>query len=89
MVLLAAFAHLHSGKPIALRRSINFSQMELRVRVATTEMDDGTQVDRDPKSKAEERSISLPAGLQGDIETHLDRYAEAGRTMTNWSSCRP
>ena len=32
-----------------------------------------------PKSDAGKRPISLPAGLRGDIEIHLDRHAQAGR----------
>ncbi|MFC7280050.1 tyrosine-type recombinase/integrase [Paractinoplanes rhizophilus] len=79
MILLAAFAQLRFGELVALRRnSIDLGKMELRVRLATAEMEDGTQEDGDPKSDAGKRPISLPAGLRGDIETHLDRYAQAG-----------
>jgi integrase len=52
--------------------------MEIRVSMATGEMEDGTQLDDDPKSDAGKRPISLPAGLRGDIETHLDRYTRPG-----------
>lgn len=52
--------------------------MELRVRPATAEMEDCTQVDDDPKSDAGKRPISLPAGLRGDIEAHLRHYAQPG-----------
>jgi len=79
LVLLATFAQLRFGELIALRRrSINVATMELRVRRATAEMEDGTQIDDDPKSEAGKRPISLPSGLRADIEHHLDHYAEAG-----------
>ena len=79
MVLLAAFAQLRFGELIASRRkSVNLAKMELRVQLATAEMEDGTQFDGDPKSDAGKRPISLPAGLKGDIELHLDRYAQTG-----------
>jgi integrase len=79
MILLAAFAQLRFGELVALRRrSIDLARMELRVRLATAEMEDGTQFDGDPKSEAGKRPISLPAGLRGDIERHLDRFAQPG-----------
>ncbi len=79
MVLLAAFAQLRFGELIALRRNnIDLTTMELRVRRATAEMEDGTQVDDDPKSEAGKRPISLPDGLRGDIEVHLGQYAQPG-----------
>jgi integrase len=79
MILLAAFAQLRFGELIALRRNnIDLDKMELRVRRATAEMEDGTQVDGDPKSEADKRPISLPDGLRSDIETHLERYAQPG-----------
>jgi integrase len=79
MILLAAFAQLRFGELIALRRNnVDFDKMELRVRRATAEMEDGTQVDGDPKSEAGKRPISVPEGLRSDIETHLERYAQAG-----------
>jgi integrase len=79
MILLAAFAQLRFGELIALRRnSIDLTKMELRVRRATAEMEDGSQIDDDPKSEAGKRPISLPDGLRGDIEAHLDRYAQPG-----------
>jgi hypothetical protein len=81
MILLAAFAQLRFGELVALRRSnINLPRMELRVRFATAEMEDGTQVDGDPKSEAGKRPISLPAGLRGDVEAHLGHFAQAGCT---------
>jgi integrase len=79
MVLLAAFAQLRFGELIALHRNnIDLTKMELRVRRATAEMEDGTQVDNDPKSEAGKRPISLPLGLRADIESHLGRYAQPG-----------
>jgi hypothetical protein len=46
---------------IALRRhSIDLAAMELRVPKATAEMEDGMQVDDDPKSEAGKRPIALP-----------------------------
>lgn len=52
--------------------------MELRVRKATAEMEDGTQMDDDPKSDAGKRPITLPAGLRADLELHLTQYAQPG-----------
>jgi integrase len=43
-------------------------------------MQDGTQIDADPKSEAAKRPISLPEGLRGDIEVHLSRYTQPGPT---------
>jgi integrase len=78
-VLLATFAQLRFGELIALRRrTIDLTSMELRVRKATAEMEDGTQVDDDPKSEAGKRPITLPAALKADIERHLARYAQPG-----------
>ncbi|MBF9129307.1 site-specific integrase [Plantactinospora sp. S1510] len=79
MVLLAAFAQLRFGELVALqRRNIDLDAMELRVRRATAEMEDGTQIDDDPKSEAGKRPISLPNGLRADIESHLKNYAQPG-----------
>jgi integrase len=79
LVLLAAFAQLRFGELVALRRrDIDAPTMELRVRRATAEMEDGTQIDDDPKSEAGKRPISLPAGLRADVERHLAQFAESG-----------
>ncbi|MEU5722609.1 hypothetical protein ABZ783_12395 [Micromonospora sp. NPDC047738] len=52
-VLLAAFAQLRFGELVALRRrDIDLRTMDARVRRATAEMEDGTQIDDDPKSEA-------------------------------------
>jgi integrase len=81
LVLLAAFGQLRFGDLVALRRnSINVEAMELKVRRATAEMADGTQVDDDPKSAAGKRPISLPLALRPDVEEHLRRFAEPGPT---------
>jgi integrase len=61
LVLLATFAQLRYGELVALqRRGIDLATMELRVRQATAEMADGSQVDDDPESAARKRPISLP-----------------------------
>jgi integrase len=79
LVLLATFAQLRFGELVALRRrNIDLGAMELRVRWATAEMQDGTQMDNDPKSEAGKRPISLPHGLRTDIELHLADYAQHG-----------
>jgi integrase len=79
LVLLAAFGQLRFGELVALRRrDVDPVAMELRVRKATAEMQDGTQVDDDPKSRAGKRPIALPHGLRADIEIHLSTYAQAG-----------
>jgi hypothetical protein len=69
LVHLATFAQLRFGELVALRRSsIDLDTMELRVRKATAEMQDGSQVDDDPKSRAGNSPISLPAALRADID---------------------
>ncbi|WP_306206171.1 tyrosine-type recombinase/integrase [Actinoplanes sp. RD1] len=79
MILLAAFAQLRLGELVALRRSdISLHRMELRVTLATVEMEDGSQLDGDPKSEAGNRPISLLAGLKEDIQDHLKRFAQPG-----------
>jgi integrase len=81
LVLLATFAQLRFGELIALRRDdITLATMELRVWQGTAEMEDGSQIDGDPKSRAGKRTVALPKGLRGDIELHLSRYAQPGRT---------
>lgn len=79
LVLLATFAQMRFGELVALRRrSIDLEAMVAWVRKSTAEMEDGTQVDDDPKSEAGKRSISLPQGLRADIEHHLKVYAQPG-----------
>jgi integrase len=80
LVLLATFGQLRFGELIGLRRSsISTETMEIKIKVATSEMEDGRQYDGDPKSEAGKRPISLPSGLKGDIETHLERWSQPGR----------
>ncbi|GAB4049691.1 tyrosine-type recombinase/integrase [Catellatospora paridis] len=80
MVLLATFAQLRFGELIALRRSsVDLDEMEVKVQRSTNEMEDGTQYDDDPKSKAGKRSVSLPSALGPDIRAHLERFVPAGR----------
>jgi integrase len=79
LVLLATFAQLRFGELLALRRQdIDMATMEIRVAKATAEMQDGSQLDDDPKSEAGKRPISVPRALRVDIEAHLDKYAESG-----------
>lgn len=79
LVLLATFAQLRFGELVALRRRhLKLDTMELQVRKAIAEMEDGTQIEDDPKSEAGKRWVSLPKGLRGDIEAHLAKYAQTG-----------
>ncbi len=79
LVLLATFAQLRFGELVGLRRRhLNVDAMEVTVAKATAEMEDGTQVDDDPKSEAGKRTTSLPAALRTDIEVHLAGFAQAG-----------
>jgi integrase len=79
MVLLATFAQLRFGELVALRRgAVDLVAMELRVQKATAEMEDGSQVDDDPKSEAGKRVISLPGGLRPALEYHLVTFAQTG-----------
>jgi integrase len=67
LVVLATFAQLRFGELVALRRNtIDLEAMELRVVKATAEMEDGTQIDGDPKSPAGKRPISPPSALKED-----------------------
>ena len=80
LVLLATFAQLRFGELVALRRnSVDLNALELRVRVATAEMANGTLVDGDPKSRAGIRPISLPSALRSDIEWQLKYVAQPGQ----------
>ncbi len=80
LVLLATFAQLRFGELVAIRRnSVDLDKMELRVRVATAEMANGTLVDGDPKSRAGIRPISLPTALRSDIEWQLKYVAQPGQ----------
>lgn len=54
--------------------------MELRVRHATAELSDGTQIDDDPKTAAGKRPICLALALRPDVERHLREFAEPGPT---------
>jgi integrase len=79
MVLLATFAQLRFAELVALRRAcIDLAATEQRVQKSTAELEDGTQVDDDPKSRAGKRPISLPSALRTDIHWHLDQFAEPG-----------
>ena len=79
LILLATFAQLRFGELLALRRQdINIGTMEVRVGKATAEMQDGSQIDHDPKSEAGKRPISIPHALRADIEVHLAKYAQPG-----------
>lgn len=79
LVLLATFAQLRFGELVALRRSdIALTTMEITVRRKIGELDGGAQYEGDPKSAAGKRTISLPAGLRHDMETHLANYAQPG-----------
>jgi integrase len=81
LVLLATFAQLRFGELVGpRRRHVDLDRMEVRVMKATAEMEDGTQIDDDPKSAAGRRTTSIPAALRTDIEIHLSRYAEPGPT---------
>jgi integrase len=79
LVLLAVFAQLRFGELMALRRRhIDLVRMEVRVVKATSESDDGTQEDDDPKSDAGKRTTAMPGALRTDIEWHLARFAQPG-----------
>jgi integrase len=79
MVLLATFAQLRFGELLALkRRHLKLETMEIQIRKAIAELEDGTQFEDDPKSAAGKRWVSLSKGLRGDIDAHLVKYAQAG-----------
>lgn len=81
LMLLATFTQLRFGELIGLRRrNIDITKMELRIRTQTSELEDGTQIDEDPKSKAGKRKIALPSALKADVELHLATFAQAGPT---------
>jgi integrase len=79
LVWLACFASLRFGELIGLRRRHVFPDVpELKVAVATGELDGGIQYDDDPKSDAGKRTIALPAAIAAELSEHLKVFAQPG-----------
>jgi integrase len=79
LVWLACFASLRFGELIGLRRRHVFPDVpELKVAIATGELDGGIQYDDDPKSDAGKRTIALPAAIATEISEHLKVFALPG-----------
>jgi hypothetical protein len=93
LVWLACFASLRFGELIGLRRRHVFPDVpELKVAVATGELDGGIQYDDDPKSDAGKRTIALPAAIAAELSEHLKVFAQPGpaRTLVRRSTrCHP
>lgn len=79
LVWLACFASLRFGELIGLRRRHVFPDVpELKVAIATGELDGGIQYDDDPKSDAGKRTIALPAAIAAELTEHLKVFAQSG-----------
>nr|BFE65320.1 hypothetical protein GCM10020063_098460 [Dactylosporangium thailandense] len=75
LVLLATFAQLRFGELVAQRRrSIDLEAMEPR---ATVEMEDGTQVDDDPKVRSGQAPHQPAARAAGRHRAAPDRLGRA------------
>jgi len=79
LVWLACFASLRFGELIGLRRQHVFPDVpELKVAIATGELDGGIQYDDDPKSDAGKRTIALPSAIAAELAEHLKVFALPG-----------
>lgn len=79
MLLLATFASLQFGELAALRRcDIDLESCTVRVVRSLAQMNDGTLIDDEPKSRAGRRVISVPAEIIPELRWHLERFAQAG-----------
>ncbi|GGN07965.1 putative prophage phiRv2 integrase [Terrabacter tumescens] len=92
LVLLAVFASLRWGELLGLTKAdLDLDSMTVHVRRSVSEVG-GRLVVKPPKSAAGRRDIAIPHVLKGEIERHLDAYAEpgpAGRVFTGAKGATP
>lgn len=79
LVLTAAFTGLRRGELFGLTRTrLDLAEGTVTVAEQRQQLRDGTLVVGPPKTKAGERTITLPPVLVTELQHHLDRYAEPG-----------
>lgn len=79
LLLLATFASLRFGELAALRRGdIDLESCTIRVVRALAQMNDGTLIDDEPKSRAGRRVVSVPLEIVPELRWHLERFALDG-----------
>lgn len=80
LVLLATFASLRWGELIALRRpDLDLDALTVAVDKAYSE-DRGRFILGPPKSAAGKRVVTIPEVIAPDLDSHLRRFAEKGKT---------
>lgn len=79
LVLLAAFGGLRWGELTGLRRNrLDLEAGVARVEVSVVDLD-GVLTEGPPKWDSR-RTVTLPASIVDELRTHLERFAEKGRT---------
>jgi integrase len=75
LLLLATFASLRFGELAALRRGdIDLESRTIRVVRSMAQMNDGTLIDDEPKSRAGRRVVSVPLEIVPELRWHLERF---------------
>ncbi len=89
MILLAAQCGLRFGELAALRPdSIDLDARVIRVRHSVARTQAGREL-KAPKSAAGVRDVALPAGLLGEVQAHLGRWADATWLFPSADSPQP
>lgn len=80
MVLLATYCGLRSSELHGLRRC-DLDSMHRQVTVARSmhQLDDGTIIFKEPKTKAGRRTVAYPASIAPEVADHLDRFVGPDR----------
>ncbi|WP_163512679.1 tyrosine-type recombinase/integrase [Fodinicola acaciae] len=77
LVLLAAFTSLRFGELAALRRNrVDLETLDVAVREAQAELQNGKKIIKAPKSEAGKRDVSIPDLIKAVLKHHLDEYAD-------------
>jgi integrase len=77
MVLLATFASLRFGELAALRRGdLDLDVGTVTVFRSMAQMNDGSLIEADPKSRASRRVVAIPPEIIPELRWHLERFAE-------------
>jgi integrase len=75
LLLLATFASLRFGELAALRRGdIDLESRTIRVVRSMAQMNDGTLMDEEPKSRAGRRVVSVPLEIVPELRWHPERF---------------
>ncbi|MGW1994093.1 tyrosine-type recombinase/integrase [Embleya sp. NPDC001921] len=77
MVLIATFLGLRLGELAGLRRkAVDLENARIRVRRVGAQSNKGTLYEKDPKTEAGKRWITIPEVILPDIKSHLEWFAE-------------